>query len=202
MIEKRGNHMSLKERMYSVLVVSATESFNTALKALLPESTYVPIRVVSNISAAKRMIAERSFDYIIINAPLPDDLGARFAIDASSSKSTVVLLVVRSDIHAEIYDKVAEHGVFTLPKPTSKATMAMALSWMASARERLRKFEKKSLSLEEKMEEIRIVNRAKWLLIRELKMDEPEAHRYIEKQAMDRCISKRDVAEEVIKIYT
>ena len=72
---------------------------------------------------------------------------------------------------------------------------------MSSARERLRKSEKKALSIEEKMEEIRIVNRAKWLLIRELKLDEPEAHRYIEKQAMDRCISKRIVAEEIIKTY-
>ena len=65
----------------------------------------------------------------------------------------------------------------------------------------MRKSEKKALSNEEKMEEIRIVNRAKWILIRELKLDEPEAHRYIEKQAMDRCISKRIVAEEIIKTY-
>ena len=52
------------------------------------------------------------------------------------------------------------------------------------------------------MEEIRIVNRAKWLLIGELKLDEPEDHRYIEKQAMDRCVSKRVVAEEIIKTYS
>ena len=72
---------------------------------------------------------------------------------------------------------------------------------MSSARERLRKSFKKALSIEEKMEEIRIVNRAKWLPISELKMDEQGAHRYIEKQAMDRCISKRIVAEEIIKTY-
>ena len=65
----------------------------------------------------------------------------------------------------------------------------------------MRKSEKKALSIEEKMEEIRIVNRAKWLLISELKMDEQGAHRYIEKQAMDRCILKRIVAEEIIKTY-
>ena len=58
------------------------------------------------------------------------------------------------------------------------------------------------MQIEEKMEEIRIVNRAKWLLISELKMDEPQAHRYIEKQAMDRCISKREVADEIIKTYS
>ena len=193
--------MSLKERVYSVLIVSAAEGFNDALSALLPTSKYSPTNFVSNISAAKRALAERAFDFVIINSPLPDDIGTRFAIDTGSSKETVVLLMVRAELQAEIYDKVAEHGVFVLPKPTSKPTMAIALSWLSSAREKLRKTEKKTLSIEEKMEEIRIVNRAKWILIRELKLDEPEAHRYIEKQAMDRCISKRIVAEEIIKTY-
>ena len=194
--------MSLKERVYSVLIVSAAESFNDALSALLPTSKYSPTNFASNISAAKRALAERAFDFVIINSPLPDDIGTRFAIDTGSSKETVVLLMVRAELQAEIYDKVAEHGVFVLPKPTSKPTMAIALSWLSSAREKLRKTEKKTLSIEEKMEEIRIVNRAKWILIRELKLDEPEAHRYIEKQAMDRCISKRIVAEEIIKTYS
>lgn len=193
--------MSLKERVYSVLIVSAAEGFNDALSALLPTSKYSPTNFVSNISAAKRALAERAFDFVIINSPLPDDIGTCFAIDTGSSKETVVLLMVRAELQAEIYDKVAEHGVFVLPKPTSKPTMAIALSWLSSAREKLRKTEKKTLSIEEKMEEIRIVNRAKWILIRELKLDEPEAHRYIEKQAMDRCISKRIVAEEIIKTY-
>lgn len=194
--------MSLEKRVYSVLIVSAAESFNTALAALLPEAKYNPVFTVTSTSAAKRAFAERAFDYVIVNAPLPDDLGSRFAIDACHSPNTVVLLLVRSEIHAEIYDKVAQHGVFTLPKPTSKPTMSTALSWMSSARERLRGFEKKTLSIEEKMEEIRIVNRAKWMLIDKLGMDEPEAHRYIEKQAMDRCISRRSVAEEIIKTYS
>ena len=73
---------------------------------------------------------------------------------------------------------------------------------MESARERLRQFEKKTLSIQEKMAEIRLVNQAKWILIRELNMNEPDAHRYIAKQAMDRCITKQTIAEEIIKTYT
>ena len=73
---------------------------------------------------------------------------------------------------------------------------------MESAGERLCRLEQRTLSVEEKMKEIRLVNRAKWLLISELKMSEPQAHRYIEKQAMDRCVPKRDIAEEIIKTYT
>ena len=189
--------MSLKERIYSVLVVSASESFNNALTTLLPESKYSPISFATSLSAAKRTFTERTIDYVIINSPLPDDNGARFAIDICETKSTVVLLMVRAELYEEIYDKVAEHGVFTLAKPM----ITTALSWMSSARERLRSMEKKTLSINEKMEEIRIVNRAKWLLISELKMSEPEAHRYVEKQAMDLCVTKRQVAEEIIKTY-
>lgn len=194
--------MSLKERCYSILIVSATDSFTSAFGGLLPESRYSPVHTVTSISAAKRIIAERSFDFIIINSPLPDDVGTRFAIDTSTSNQTAVLLLVKAEIHAAIHDKVAEHGVFTLPKPTSKPILMHALNWMESMRERLRQFEKKSISIEEKMAEIRIINKAKWLLISELKMSEPDAHRYIEKQAMDQCVSRKRIAEDIIKTYS
>ncbi|MBQ1378123.1 MAG: ANTAR domain-containing protein [Lachnospiraceae bacterium] len=193
--------MSLKERVYSVLILSAAEKLNTALSALLPGSHYQPVRYVSSVSAGERAFSERAYDFVIINAPLPDDPGIRFAIDAGSAQGTVVLILVRAELHDDVREKVLEYGVFTLAKPLSRAAASQALDWMAAARERLRKSEKKTLSIEEKMEEIRIVNRAKWLLISELKMEEPQAHHYIEKQAMDRSISKRQAAEEIIRIY-
>lgn len=193
--------MSLKERIYSVLIVSASDSFNNTLADLLSVSKYSPQIVLKSVAAAKRNVLERVYDLIIINSPLPDDDATRFAIDLCESKSSVVLLFTRSEIYDEVYDRAAEHGVYVLQKPTSKSIITAALGWMASTRERLRKAEKKTLSLEEKMDEIRTVNRAKWVLICELKMSESEAHRFIEKQAMDRCITKREVAESIIKTY-
>ena len=194
--------MSLKERAYSILIVSAADRFTSAFADLLPATRYSQVHTAASISAAKRILAEKTFDFVVINAPLPDDIGTRFAIDTCTNKQSAVLLLVKSDIHAGVHDKVVEYGVFTLPKPTSKPTLIHALSWMESARERLRQFEKKSLSIKEKMAEIRLVNKAKWILISELKMNEPDAHRYIEKQAMDRCITKLTIAEEIIKTYT
>ena len=194
--------MSLKERLYSVLVVSAAEKLNIALSDLLPESHYQPVRIVTSVSAGERAWNERSYDLVMINSPLPDDAGIRFAIDTGHTEGAVVLLLVRGELYDDVRDRVAEHGVFTVAKPVSRPVLALALDWMASARERLRKLEKKTLSVEEKMEEIRVVNRAKWLLISELKMEEPQAHRYIEKQAMDRCVSKKEIAEEIIKTYS
>lgn len=193
--------MSLKERIYSVLVVSTAEKLNTALVSMLPEAHYNPIVFASDLSAAKRTCAARSFDYVIVNSPLPDGDGSRFAIDIAAAPGTVVLLLIRAEQYNDFYERAAEYGVFTLAKPLNRSLLACCLDWMSSARERLRMLEEKSMSVEEKMEEIRIVNRAKWLLISELKMDEPQAHRYIEKQAMDRCISRKEVAAEIVKTY-
>lgn len=194
--------MSLKERAYSVLVVSAADNFNVSLKALLADSRYYPVCFEPSISGAKRAMLEREYDFILINSPLPDESGTKFSIDMSGKKGTVVLLFVKNELYYPAYDKVVDHGVFVLPKPTAKQTVIQALDWMASAKERLRKTEKKTVTLEEKMEQIRIVNRAKWVLIDVLKMTESDAHRYIEKQAMDNCVSKREIAENIIKTYS
>ncbi len=194
--------MDLRQRVYSVLVVSAGESMNTALSALMPMSHYYPLRFVSNISAAKREWSEHPYDFLIINSPLPDDTGIRFAIDSVASSSSVVMMFVRAELEESLKEQFYGTGVLTLAKPVNRISLLHALSWMASIRDRLRKLEKKTLSVEEKMKEIRLVNRAKWLLISVVKMDESQAHRYIEKQAMDLSLSKAEFAERIIRTYS
>lgn len=194
--------MSLQERVYSVLVVSAAENFNSSIQALLPDAKFSPVIYESSVSTAKRLLLERPFDFVIINSPLPDDTGVRFAIDVCSERGGVALLMVRTEVYTAIYDKVAEYGVYVLQKPMGKPTVLQAIDWMVATRERLRKLEKKTVSIEDKMLEIRAVNRAKWLLIDKEGMTEADAHRHVEKLAMDKCISKRDVAEEIIRAYS
>ena len=194
--------MSLTERIYSILIVSSGNNFNNALTSLLSEYNCEPINIVSTINAAKRAFAERAYDFVIVNAPLPDDAGVKFSMDICSSKETVVLLMVQASLYPAIHEKVVTDGVYSLPKPTSKSTLATALNWMSCTRERLRKKEQKTLSIEEKMAEIRLVNRAKWLLISEQKMAEEAAHHYIEREAMNRSLTKREIADEIVKQYS
>lgn len=194
--------MNLSERAYSVLLVSNAENLNSAVIEMLPPSRYDYVMKTASISSAQRELVQRSYDFVIINSPLPDDVGLRFAIDASDNSGTVVLIIVRADSRDEIYAKLYPYGIFVISKPLSRQTLEISLSWLGSARERIRKLEKKTVSVEEKMAEIRIVNRAKWLLISELKMDEPSAHRYIEKQAMDRCVTRKEIAGNIIKTYS
>ncbi|MDO5411798.1 MAG: ANTAR domain-containing protein [Lachnospiraceae bacterium] len=194
--------MNLKEQVYSVLVVSSITNFNTSIRTLLPDFKFSPVHFEGSVNSARRILLERNFDFIIINSPLPDDTGIRFAIDISHDRSKVSLLFVKTELYTATYNKVAEHGVYLLSKPVSKSLFLQAVDWAITTHHRLKKLEKKTMSIEEKMQEIRIVNRAKWLLIEELKMSEADAHRYIEKQAMDNSCSKREIAEDIIKTYT
>ena len=194
--------MGLQERVYSVLIVSASGKFQNALRSLLPESAYSPIVTVASVGAAECARNNQDFDFVFVNSPLPDDAGIRFAIDCCRAGGTVVLLFAAAALYDSIQSRVEKHGVFVLPRPVPRDAILRGLNWMAAARERLRSYEKKVQPVEEKIEEIRLVNRAKWLLISELKMSEPDAHHYITRQAMDRCCSKRVVAEEVIRLYT
>ena len=193
--------MELQERVYSVLIVSASEKFQNALRSLLPESAYSPIVTAASVGEAERARTGQDFDFVFVNSPLPDDAGIRFAIDCCRAGGTVVLLFAAAALYDSIQSRVEKHGVFVLPRPVPRDAILRGLNWMAAARERLRSYEKKVQPVEEKMEEIRLVNRAKWLLISELKMSEPDAHHYITHQAMDRCCSKRTVAEEIIRLY-
>lgn len=187
---------------YSVLVVSNQLKFNEAITPMLPPSEYYPVCFTGNIAAARREILSRNYDLVVINAPLPDDPGTRFAIDVSNRMDSVALLLLRAERYEEVNEQVRSHGVFTLQVPVPASTIRQGLKWMIAARERLRRMETKNLSIEEKMEEIRLVNRAKWILIEQLKMSESDAHRHIEKQAMDRCTSKREIAMSIIKTYS
>ena len=188
--------MSPKEQVYSVLIVSGSEKFNT-----LPAGKYQPIKVTSGVGAAKRELLERSYDIVIINTPLPDDYGTRLAIDLSSEIGIGVMLFVKSENFDEVYNQVTDYGVLTVSKPASGQIVLQSMLLLCATRERLRRMEQKTASLEEKMEEIRLVNRAKWALINEFGMNEAEAHRYIERKAMNGCITKRRAAEEIIEKY-
>ena len=189
------------ERRYSVLAVSASLKFVETLRTLLPEGRYGPVTVLHDAAAARRALAEKSYDLVLINTPLPDEFGTRLALDACESSSAGVLLLVKAEHCPDIEAQVSAHGVLTLAKPTSAQLFAQTLRLLCITRERLRGMEKKAVTLQEKMEEIRLVNRAKWLLIEELKMTEQEAHRYIEKRAMDRCVTRRAVAEQILSTY-
>lgn len=192
--------MAFEQRCYRALIVSRSEKFIKEIGSLLGveqfESDAAP-----GASAARRMLLERSYDFVIINAPLGDEFGSRLSMDVSTSAGTIAVLFAMSDVYDEIVHKTAPHGVFIVRKPASASVVSQSLSLLISARERLRAVENKAGKAESKLEEIRVVNKAKWFLIDNESMSENDAHKYIEKAAMDAGVTKKQAAQMIIEKY-
>lgn len=193
--------MDFTEHMYSAVVISSSERFTSSVLPLFKGDIYSEIFTASDAASARRKLTDAHFDIALINAPLKDEFGTRLALDICEDSAASVLLLVKGEHYGDISAELSPHGVLVLQKPTSVQALAQSLTLMCGTRERLRRMEKKTASIEEKMEEIRIVNRAKWVLIEQLKMTESEAHRYIEKTAMDRCVTRRKIAENILATY-
>lgn len=193
--------MLFKEYTYSVLIVSSSEKFAASIKSMLPENEFGPIRFAKNAGEARRRLADMSFDTVIINTPLVDDFGTGLALDVAADTKSGALMFVKDELYDAVTDRVIDYGVLTMSKPVSASMVHQVFKIMYAMQERFRRMEKKAATLEEKMEEIRVINHAKWILIQQMRLTEEEAHKLIEKQAMDTRRTKREIAEGIIRTY-
>ena len=192
--------MALNKNSYRVLIVGANDKTFALLSQLLQSGSYeMPLRS-DTAGEARRMLLETSADIVIINAPLRDEFGTQLAQNLADDNLAVILLVP-GESYDQVCYKVEDDGVLTLGKPLSGQALQTAIRLATALRAKLQKLDKKNQALQEKMQDIRTVNRAKWLLMEQLRMTENEAHYYIEKQAMDMRLSRREVAENIIRSY-
>ena len=186
--------------VYSVLVVSPAGRGADFLASVFDAPTFDPVVNALSAGEARRLLSSEQYDLIAVNSPLPDETGIDFCIDAAQGPSGVMLFV-KNDIYEIVSSQCTREGIFVIPKPNTQRNVAQRVTLLCAICERLRKYEKKTRTLREKMDSIRIVNRAKWLLIERLGMTEQDAHGYIEKEAMNRRRTSREIAEEIIRMY-
>ena len=134
------------------------------------------------------------------------DTPARLAQTLATAKAQAVAASHPEDLVLGC-DTVVDCGGVVFGKPADEADALRMLRALSGRAHKVHtgvcvcRHGRSAATVEEKMEEIRLVNRAKWLLIECLSMSEAEAHRYIEKQAMDRCVTRREIARGIIQTY-
>ena len=135
------------ELSYSVLIVSSSEKFNKVFSELLSGSAFRRVSFSSSVSNAKRELAERNYDVIIVNSPVHDDSAERFTYGISKRSDCVVMFATDNKLYADYYEKMTQCGVFLLRKPSTRALLESAISWLCTARERIRITEAKERSV-------------------------------------------------------
>lgn len=188
-------------KVSDVLVVSSTEKSIIFLKDFLKSASFENSISSSTAQEARRLLLDREFDVVIINAPLADESGESLARHIATKGISQVILIVKIDYFDEVSSIVEDDGVLTIAKPLNKAMFWSTLKLAKSASNRVNRMRSENNKLKKKIQDIKVIDRAKCVLISYLGMSEQEAHRYIEKQAMDLREAKIKVAEGILKTY-
>ena len=183
-----------------VLIVSSGEKGRGALLRLLRDGGFQTVLTSSSGGDARRTLLESDFDLVLLNAPLSDEFGDDLAEDCAE-RGCGVLMIVRAELAEECAAKVEDCGVLVIEKPVNRGLLFQALKLALAAGRRALGLKRETVRLQDKIEEIRLVSRAKCVLIEVLGMTEPQAHRYLEKQAMDLRCTRREVARGVLSTY-
>lgn len=185
----------------TALIISTGEKNTSYLSDVITMAQYDNIRTVSSAGEARRILIESDYDLCLVNAPLPDESGQKLAETIAEKSLSTVILIVKNEYYDEISSKVENFGVITISKPLNKSILWNAVKFASAAQNKLQRIQSENEKLQKKIEDIKIIDRAKCLLISYLSMDEEDAHKYIEKQAMDERITKRAVADKILATY-
>ncbi|MDR2606447.1 MAG: ANTAR domain-containing protein [Oscillospiraceae bacterium] len=172
---------------HHALIASASEKGGKFFSEIFPGSH---VDIITSRDEASSLISD--YTIVIIDAPLSDEFGTSFAV--SCAKLVPTILVVKKERYEQVSALVESHGVVVVAKPINTQTLRYIVKAIDISSGRLKE-------LENKLEDIRIINRAKLVLISNLKMSEQQAHKHIEHQAMDRRVTRREVAMSILNTY-
>lgn len=187
----------MSEDIHSVLVVSKDSKISSQISSMLIAPLF-ETEITNDFNEARRKCGERVYNIVIVD--YADGEGVDFATDISQSTSTILLLTPPEHFD-EISYKVESFGILTTTKPFDQFFFYNMIKVAIAVQYKIEVFSSQNVKLKIKMEEIRLVNRAKMLVMQFLSFTEEQAHHYIEKEAMDRSMKKTEIANEIIKKY-
>lgn len=188
--------------MDRVLIVSTSEKPRKYIaEFLIAHGISAPADTATSGSEARRVMLRQNFDLVIINAPLQDEFGHALASDFSGKTQAGVLLVAKADLYDQVCAKVEDAGVLVVSKPINRLFFYQCIRTAVATSRRLVALEAENRKLQNKIHETQLIGRAKCALVQYRHLTEEEAHHFIEKQAMDQRVPKREVAEDILQTY-
>lgn len=185
----------------SALLVSASEAQTKRIGALLTRARIVPFEHADSARQALDLFDADGIDGVLIAEPVTGSSGQELALQLKKRRCMAVLLLAEPT-HADAAAALLEQaGVLVLPNDAPESLIVQTIRLLAAVRNQLEQMQHKTEKLEAKVADIRIINRAKLLLVQHLQMTETEAHKYIEKQAMNTSKPRRTIAENIIRTY-
>ena len=164
----------------------------------LKESGFEVVGQAGDGAEAVRLALELKPDLVLMDIKMPGTDGLQAAEVLAEHNLPVVLLTAFSS--PDLVERASAAGVFSyVVKPFNPSNLIPALRIALSLHERMTTAANEVDEINEKLETRKLVDRAKGLLTEKMKLNEPEAFRWIQKASMDRRLSMKQVAQTVIE---
>jgi response regulator NasT len=181
-----------------VLVAEDESLIRLDLTEMLVEEGYEVVGEAGDGATAVQMAEQLRPDLVVLDVKMP-------VLDGISAAQRIVaqriapVLILTAFSQRELVERAREAGAMAyLVKPFAKADLVPAIEMALSRHEEITQLEREVADLTERLETRKLVDRAKGILQTRFGLTEPDAFRWIQKAAMDKRTSMREVAQVVL----
>ena len=182
------------------IIAAASEDIRNSLSSMCAEAEISDI-TVNDGGNVRELFAEHNYDIALLVLPFSDRFGADTAAYLSKSYDTQTIAFVPSKVYDDVCIKLSGSGILILPKSAPRSLIVNALRNAVHVKDKLNGLRDEKRVLTEMVNEMKLVSRAKCVLIEYLRISEKEAHRQMQKRAMDQRITLSEVAMDILKTY-
>jgi response regulator NasT len=179
-----------------ILVAEDETLIRMDLVEMLTEAGYEVIAQATNGEEAIALANEHKPDLAILDVQMP-------VLDGISAAEKIIaiapVLMLTAFSQRELVDRARDAGVMAyVVKPFTISDLVPAIEIAISRHSQMRSLADEVADLHDRLETRKVIDRAKGILMKALNLTEPEAFSWIQRAAMDRRITMKEVAEAVI----
>jgi len=168
------------------------------LKEMLEEEGYVVVAEAGDGASAVRLAEEHRPDLVVLDIRMPV-LDGISAAEQIASARTAPVLILTAFSQRELVERARDAGAMAyVVKPFGRADLVPAIEMAISRYAEMTALEAEVADLADRLATRKLLDRAKGRLQEQYGLTEPEAFRWLQKAAMDRRLSMREVAHTVL----
>ena len=179
-----------------ILVAEDETLIRMDLVEMLQEAGYEVVAQATNGEEAIALATEHNPDLAILDVKMP-------VLDGISAAEKIIsiapVLMLTAFSQRELVERARDAGVMAyVVKPFTIGDLIPAIEIAISRHTQMRSLADEVADLHERLETRKVIDRAKGILMKALNLSEPEAFSWIQRAAMDRRLTMKEVAQAVI----
>jgi response regulator NasT len=188
--------MNTQNKKVRILVAEDETIIRLDLVEMLTEAGYEVIAQAENGAVAVELAKQHNPDLAILDVKMPEMDGIT-AAEQIISIAPVLMLTAFSQ--RELVERARDAGVMAyVVKPFSINDLVPAIEIAISRHRQMKSLESEVADIYDRLETRKVIDRAKGILMKAMNLSEPESFSWIQKTAMDRRISMKEVANAII----